>query len=227
MPLLVFALLFVLFLGVLLILSYFAIAIVFKVSKVLLRGLMSFSPLPNAISRSLREARHYAELIKKTARQYPPGPVQDRLVRTVKPVDEWLVNLNRLEQALVKLYSQRNIPRELRRTTSEIEHLRRQLLMVDKQETASLKDLINSKRKYLAVLKELNTFQNQAEFKIHKIASDLGTTHSEMLLVTARGNFKDQRFQRLDESLEENLSGLRDILTAMDEMGYSSQATGY
>lgn len=227
MPLLIFALFLVLVLIVLLIALYFSAVVIFKVSRAFLRGLMGFSPLPGAIKRSLREARHYAELIKKTARQCPPGPVQDRLIRTVKPVDEWLVNLNRLEQSLVKLYSQRNISRELRRTTSEIERLRRQMLMTDEQETAALKDLINSKRKHQAVLKELITFQNQAEFKIHKIASDLGTTHSEMLLVTTRGNFKDQRLQRLDESLEENLTGLRDILSAMDEMGYSSQAAGY
>ena len=227
MPLLVFVLLFVLLLGVLLILAYFSTVIIVNVIRALFRALMGFSPLPNAVKRSLREARHYAELIKKTARQCPPGPMQDRLVRTVKPVDEWLVNLNRLEQSLVKLYSQRNISRELRQTTSEIERLRRQLLVIDEQEAASLQDLINSKRKHQLVLKALITFQNQAEFKIHKIASDLGTTHSEMLLVTTRGNFKDQRFQRLDESLEENLTGLRDILSAMDEMGYSSQVAGY
>jgi hypothetical protein len=43
-----------------------------------------------------------------------------------------------------------------------------------------------------------------------------------MLLVTARGDFNDNRFKRLDENLQDNLRSLRDIVAVMDEMGYSS-----
>jgi hypothetical protein len=73
-------------------------------------------------------------------------------------------------------------------------------------------------------LKELKSFQTQAELKIHRIASDLATTHAEMLLIVARGDFNDNRFKRLDENLQDHLAGLRDMLAAMDELGYSSAA---
>jgi hypothetical protein len=222
-PLIIFALIFLLILGILLVGAYFSAVIIFKLLKALF-GFAAASPLPTTVKKSLREARHTAELIRKTAQQYPPGPMRDRLHRTIKPVDEWLVNLNRLEHALIKLYTQRNTARELQRATFELEQLRRQLLLAGKEETASLKALLESKRNHQAVLKELYDFQNQAEFKIHKIASDLGTTHTEMLLVTAKGDFNDNRIQRLDESLQDNLSGLRDILTTMDEMGYGRAA---
>jgi len=224
-PLIILALIFLLILVLLAVGAYFSLVIIIKLMKALF-DFAAGTPLPNSVKRSLREARHYAVLIKRTAQEYPPGPMRDRLHRTTKPVDEWLVNLNRLERSLVKLYSQRNIARELRRATAELEQLRRELLVAGKEETASLKALLESKRTHQAVLKELHAFQNQAEFKIYKIASDLGTAHTEMLLVTTKGNFNDNRIQRLDESLQDNLSGLRDILSAMDEMGYSG-AVGY
>lgn len=225
MPASLIALIIVLVLGIIFLVTYFAFVLLLHLFRRFARALGGAST-PHSVRRSLRESKHYAKLIRETVQQCPPGPVRDRLNRTIKPVDEWLVNLNRLEQALAKLYTQRNLPRELRRVTSEIEQLRRQLLTADREESVSLRSLMESKKKQSAALKELIAFQNQAELKIRKIASDLGTTHTEMLLVTAKGDFNDNRIQRLDENLEENMTSLRDMLAAMDEMGYSSAATG-
>lgn len=224
MPVLIIALIVVLIMGIIFTATYFSGLLIFKLLRLLIRAAAITSSLPHSVKRSLQEARYYAQLIKTTAQQYPPGPVRDRLYLTIKPVDEWLANLNRLEQALTKLYAQRNLPRDLRRVNSEIEQLRRQILTASKAEVASLRALMKSKQNYREVLQELRSFQNQAELKIHKIASDLGTAHSEMLLLTTKGDFNHNRFQRLDENLQENLTGLRDILAAMDEMGYSSAA---
>jgi hypothetical protein len=79
----------------------------------------------------------------------------------------------------------------------------------------------------MAVLQELKTFQTQAELKIHKIASDLGTTHAEMLLIVARGDFNENRLHRLDENLQEHVSSMRDMLEAMDEMNYSRATSSF
>ena len=183
------------------------------------------SSLPRPISRSLNESRYYANLIVKMAQQCPPGPMQDRLNLTLKPVDQWLVNLTRLEQGLSKLYGQRNLARDLRQTSFEIDDLRRQLLTARGQEVSYLRDLKQSKEQHLAALKELERFQTQAELKIRKIASDLGATHAEMLLITARGDFNENRMRRLDENLQEHLASMRDVLAAMDEMGYGTVAS--
>lgn len=80
---------------------------------------------------------------------------------------------------------------------------------------------MSSKQKHKEALRQLQLFQTQAERRIQKIASDLGATHAEMLLISARGKFNDGRLQRLDEDLREQVTGLRDMLSAMDEMGYS------
>ncbi len=225
MPVLIFALAIVLFLGALFTITYFLGIVALKLLKIISQD-WSVSSLPYTVKRSLREARDYAQKIRRTARQCPPGPMRDRLDRTIKPVDEWLVNLNRLEQALTKLYMQHNINRDLRRVTSEIEQLRRQRLETNKNEITYIRALADSKKKQRAALEELQAFQNQAELKIRRIASDLGTVHTEMLLVIAKGDFNENRFQRLDENLQDNLSGLRDMVAAMDEMGYTSTA-GY
>lgn len=220
MPLFLIAILIVATLGFLLLFSYFSVAVLIR----LFRGLAAASgrsSLPKAVRRSLDEAQQYAALIKRTAQQHPAGPVQDRLNLTTKPVDEWLVNLAKLERSLVKLYMQQNLPRELRRVNKEIEELHRQLLMADPEETRILNSLIGSKKKHLGALKALQAFQTQAELKIRKISTDLGATHAEMLLLTTKGNFNDNRFRRLDENLQDNLSNLKDILAAMDEIKYS------
>lgn len=180
--------------------------------------------LPRSVARSVAESRHYGRRIMQVAQQYPPGPMRDRLDLTLRPVGRWLESLTRLEQGLAKLYRQRNLDRELRQVAFELDDLRRRSLIAADGETRYLRDLIQSKKQHQAALKELKSFQTQAELKIHKIASDLATTHAEMLLIVAKGDFNDNRFQRLDENLQEHLAGLRDMLKAMDELGYSSAA---
>jgi len=181
---------------------------------------MRQASLPRAVARSLRESRYYGGLIIQTAAQYPSGPMRDRLNLTIKPVNQWMSNLNRLEQGIIKLYSQRNLGRELRQIDFEIESLRRRLLTSRGDEAAYLRDLKDSKEKHQTALQELHRFQRQAELKIQKIASDLAATHAEMLLIIARGDFNENRLHRLDESLQEQMSGMKDILAAMDELGY-------
>ena len=190
-----------------------------------LSKLFRASALPRSISRSLDESRYYGNQIVKMAQQYPPGPMKDRLNLTLQPVNLWLANLTRLEQGLSTLHSQRNLGRELRQTTFEVEDLRRRLLSTSGEELAYLRELRRSKEQHLAVLQELQRFQIQAELKIRKIASDLAMTHAEMLLIVARGDFNENRMRRLDENLQEHLAGMRDVLAAMDDLGYSRAAS--
>lgn len=204
-----------------------ALAVVFlsvfgagKLSKTL-----QTASLPRSVSRSVAESRNYGRRIMQVAQQYPPGPMRDRLDLTLRPVGRWLESLTRLEHGLAKLYGQRNLDRELRQMAFELDDLRRRSLTAADGEAKYLRDLMQSKKQHQAALKELKIFQTQAELKIHKIASDLATTHAEMLLIVAKGDFNDNRFQRLDENLQEHLAGLRDMLKAMDELGYNSAAS--
>ena len=224
-PLLFMAILVVLVLAIFLAIAYVSVVAAVKLLAIIFGSALGGSSLPHSIKRPLQEARQYSELIRKTVQQCPPGPMKDRLHLTIEPVDEWMTNLTRLEQALRKIYGQRNLGRELRRTNNEIEQLHRQTLTVNQEEAKSIRALMKSKQQQREVLNELLAFQNQAELRIRKIASDLGTTHSELLLITARGDFNQNRIQRLDENLQENMSGLRDILSAMDDISYSRAAS--
>lgn len=187
-----------------------------------LAGGFKVSSLPRSIQKPVAESRHYGRLIMRVARQYPPGPLRDRLDLSLRPVNLWLENLNRLEQGLAKLYSQRNLERELRQVAFDIDDLRRRSLMAAGNEAKFLRELMESKKQHQAALKQLQAFQTQAELKIRKIASDLATTHAEMLLIVAKGDFNHNRLHRLDENLQDHLAGLRDMLAAMDDLGYSS-----
>lgn len=218
MPLLIILLLFLL---VILAAFITSVVVIRKIGRKLFRSL-PMSNVPRSVMASLKESRRYGQLIVRTAQQYPPGPLRDRLDRLSKPVDQWLANLNRLEQGLRQLYGQRNLARERRQTKFEIDELRRRLLTVDGNEAVFLRELMQSKQNHLAVLKELQGFQTQAELKIRKIASDLGATHAEMLLLVAKGDFNENRFRRLDENLQEHVSSMRDVLGAMEELGYTS-----
>ncbi len=182
------------------------------------------SALPKAVKKSLRESRQYGQLMTRTLQRCPEGPLRDRLTLVVKPVDEWLSNLTKLEKALARSYRERNLKREMRRTEFEIETLHRRLLIVEKDEVISLQELIESKKQHLSVQKELITFQKRAEIKIHKIATDLGAVHAEMMLIVAKGEFNENRINRLDHNLKEHVSNIRDMLHVMDELGYSSNA---
>ncbi|MBN1221092.1 MAG: hypothetical protein JXM69_19375 [Anaerolineae bacterium] len=204
-------------------------ALTYMLVKLVARMAQGFgaSSLPRSVTRSLKESRHYGRSIMQVAQQYPPGPMRDRLNLTIQPVNEWLASLNKLEHGLAKLYNQRNLTREVRQASLEIDILRRQILTANGKEAIHMRRLLESKKQHLAILKELQSFQTQAELKIHKIASDLGTTHAEMLLIVARGDFNEKRLHRLDENLQEHLSGMRDMLAAMDEMSYGRAASSF
>ena len=226
MAFLVFGLMLILILAVLLGLAYLSTLVMLKIFSTLVKSIFGTSMVtsantPLSVKRSIREARDYAELIRRTAQQQPAGPMRDRLTLIIKPVDEWLANLNRLELALSKVYGQRNLTREIRQFSFEIEGIHRQLLSANDEDVASIQALLKSKRKHQQTLQELQSFQTHAELRIQKIATDLGTTHAEMLLVAAKGDFRDHRLQRLDENLQEQVTSLKDMVSVMDEMGYS------
>lgn len=225
MAFLVIALILILSLMVLLGVAYFLTSFMLKIFSMFVKSIfgtpmITSANTPISVKRSIREARDYAELIRRTAQQQPAGPMRDRLTLIIKPVDEWLANLNRLELALNKVYGQRNLTREIRQFSFEIERIHRQLLSANDEDVASIQALLQSKRKHQQTLQDLLSFQTQAELRIQKIATDLGTTHAEMLLVTAKGDFKDHRLQRLDENLQEQVTSLKDMVSVMDEMGY-------
>lgn len=227
MPLVV-ALVIILAFCLFLAISYVSVTVIAKVVRAIIHALFGESvrvaTVPLSVRKSLREARNYADMIRKTAQQHPAGPMRDRLELAVKPVDEWSTNLDRLERALGKIYGQRNLTREMRQVTFEIEQLHRQLLSAEPEDAVSIKALIRSKQKHRAALHELQSFQNRAELRIRQIASDLGATHAEMLLLTAKGKFTDARLRRLDENLQEQVTGLRDMISVMDEIGYGKVA---
>jgi hypothetical protein len=185
----------------------------------------SSSSLPPAITKALKESRYYGRLIIRTVQEYPAGPLQQRLNQTITPVTAWLNNLDELEAALSKLYNQRHLTRELRQLNHEIEALQHKASTTSEREADCMADLIASKQKHQTALEELQSFQNQAELKICKIASDLGTTHTEILLMIAKGDFNEKRFRRLDENLQEHMASMRDVMSVMEEMGYGIPQT--
>lgn len=188
---------------------------------------LSQPALPRSIRQSLDESRRYGRLILATSKRYPAGPIRDRLDLMLKPVEQWLAQLNKLEQSLQQMYGQYNLRREMRRARFEVEESKRRLGTAEtEQEAASLRKLLHSKENRYAGLKELETFQTQAELKIRKIASDLGAAHAEMLLISARGDFNNNRLRRLDENLQEHVSSLKDLLAAMEESGYYRGSAG-
>jgi len=215
---------FLFFLLIILTTFIMSVIVIRKIGRRLFRD-FPIANVPRSVMASLKESRRYGQLIVRTAQRYPPGPLRDRLDRLSMPVDHCLANLDRLEQGLKHLYGQRHLTRELRQTNLEINELRRRLLAVDGNEAAFLRQLMQSKQNHLAILQELQGFQTQAELKIRKIASDLGATHAEMLLLVAKGDFNENRFRRIDENLQEHVSSMRDVLGAMEELGYTSASS--
>ncbi len=180
--------------------------------------------LPSVISKPLKEARYYAQLITQSTQECPSGPVRDRLNHTVSLAHESLESLQRLEQDMIKLYSHHDLNRDQTRTNFEIEHLKRQLLTVTGREATLILELIKSRKEHLNALEELKSFQAEAVLKIRIIASDLATAHAEMLLIIAKGDFNNNRLRRLDENLQEHLGSLRDMVAVMDELSVTHRS---
>jgi len=186
------------------------------------RHSIDMARLPRAVTKSLREARQYSQQITTVVQECPPGPMRTHLNNlTMKHVQESIQNLDRLEQVLLKLYSHRNIKRELRQVHNEIEKTQKQIQRASMDELKLLRRLVQSKREQLVTLENIQAFQQQTELELRRIASDLNTTHAEMVLVVSKGNFNPKRFNRLDENLKEHLGSLRDMVTVIDELGYN------
>jgi len=175
------------------------------------------SLLPKAVRNGLREGSRYAKLIMQAYEQCPP-PQKEQLSNTIHSVNEISDRMTRLEQTADKLYRKRNVEREGKQITKEIEDLRNQLETDDEKQVRIIQRLLATKEKHLSILDRLEAFRKQVELTIRHNGSILNSTHAEMTLLSTRGALDESRFNSLNQDLQENLDGLTDLVETIEEM---------
>jgi archaellum component FlaC len=83
-------------------------------------------------------------------------------------------------------------------------------------------DTIGRRQDQLDNLNKLFHTMERADLQLENTLTSLGTVYSQVLLIDA-GDVNSSKTQRLRESISEQVNGLQDLLSSMDEVYGNSQ----
>ncbi len=169
--------------------------------------------------RRIRKALEYRSSIEAVVQRTGEGLLRDTLAQTAQEVDDWLANIYSMAQRLDGFYRDRTIQHDLQRVPLEIDKYRRQLKKIDDDETLrqQTQRLLDAKQRQWESLKTLKDAMERAKLYMDNTQAALGTVYSQILLINAK-DIESGRARRLRKDISEEIKGLQDVLSAMDEV---------
>ena len=180
-------------------------------------------------SRDLRQwinrALVYRSRIETNIRETKDGLLKDHLLDVADEIEHWIRNVYEITNRLDR-YRNDNVIRQDRQSVPvRIRNLEGKLAQErDPAVRAQIEKTLKDKRTHLAHLERLDNSMQRAELQLESTLSALGTVHSQTLLVEAK-DVDSGRAKRLRQDIADQVTGLEDLLTAMDEV-YQDSASG-
>ena len=169
-----------------------------------------------AMQTHLDKAQSYQKqinnLVKSSEGQYRP-----RMQELVADVDKWIQAIEDLTKQVDNLQRNTLIHQDLKSVPLAIEKLETRLVDESNQRTRrELEQTLDSRKKQLAALQQLQNTINQAELKIENTLSSLGTIYSQLLTTQSTDQVAD--YGRLSAEVDEEVRTLQDYLDALKEV---------
>jgi len=164
------------------------------------------------------QAHEYREGIQGLIAQLPAGVLRDHLRDTTQDLAEWIGSMYTIAQRLDEYARDELLHRDVAQTPTEIRDLRRALALEnDAQVKRQIEATLQAKEALLDNLDHLENRMEQAQFRLDQTLTAMGTIYSQFQLLRAQ-KLSDGRAQRLSTDIQEQVRGLQDILTTMDEV---------
>ncbi|RMF30824.1 MAG: hypothetical protein D6759_11195 [Chloroflexi bacterium] len=172
---------------------------------------------------AVERALEYRERIETALRTQRRGVLRDHLQETARQIDDWIANVYRLARRLDRYAQDEVIARDMRSVPQRIKRLRRELEREsDPQVRAQLERTLRDKETQWQHLQQLQNAMQRAALQLESTLSAMGTIYSQVLLIGVK-DVDSGRAQRLRQEIADEVAGLQDVLSAMDEVYRSEE----
>jgi len=163
-------------------------------------------------------ALDYRARIETNIRETRDGLLKDHLLDVADEIEQWIRNVYQIASRLDKFRSDDVIEHDLQSVPLRITNLEKQLTQEsDPAVRAQIETTLQNKRTQREHLEQLRNSMQRAELQLESTLSALGTVYSQTLLVGAK-DIDSGRAKRLRQDIADQVVGLEDLLTAMDEV---------
>ncbi|MCL6429751.1 MAG: hypothetical protein K6V36_02685 [Anaerolineae bacterium] len=172
------------------------------------------APLRAQVERALEYRQRIAEALAEVR----SGPLREHLHDTAGGINEWIGNIFSLARRL-DAYEHDSLIRDDRsRVQADLLHLQRRLAQEEDAAVRSeIEEAIRGKRLQQENLERLQNTMERAEIQLEATLTALATVYSQLLLVGA-SDMDSARSRRIAESIREQVSGLSDLLSAINDV---------
>ena len=144
-----------------------------------------------------------------------------KLADTVRGMEDWIAQIYRLSQGLDIYLHDPIVERDMRSVPDDLADLQKQRARnLTASLQADLENAINMKQTQWAALSSLRDTMTRAELQLDNTLTAMGTLYMQAKLMGTK-DVSNNRAQRLQADMAEQVRQLQDIATAMDEV-YSS-----
>jgi len=177
---------------------------------------------PN-LRTQIAQAIAYRERIDKAVERFKDSASRERVKDVANQVDEWVHRIYSLAARLDGFRNDSVIQNDRRMATDSIGQLEERFKRtVDPKVKTDIADTIDRRKAQLDNLNSLFTTMERAELQLENTLTSLGIVYSQVLLIDA-GDVNSSKTQRLSANIAEQVNGLQDVLSSMDEVYGSSE----
>ncbi len=179
-------------------------------------------------SKDLRQwvggALEYRSRIETNIRETRDGLLKDRLLDVANEIEQWIRNVYEIAHRLDKYRTDPVVQRDRKTVPDRVTNLAQELAReTDPTVRAQIEQTLETKLTQMDHLERLDSAMQRAELQLESTLAALGTVYTQTFLADAK-QIDSGRAQRLREDIADQVTGLEDILTTMDEIYLDSAA---
>jgi len=171
-----------------------------------------------AYREKVRQALEYRQGIEGIITGTAPGVLRDHLFDSTAGIADWIGHIYNIAQRLDAYARDELLHRDLKQMPNSLAQLKKAL--AGEQDAAvrqQIEATLQAKNAQYANLQALENRMQQAEFRLEETLTSLGTVYSQFQLIRAQ-KLGGAGARGLSESIREQVRGLQDIITSMDEV---------
>ncbi|MBP7600016.1 MAG: hypothetical protein KA750_01620 [Thermoflexales bacterium] len=166
----------------------------------------------------VRRATDYRERIDQVVAKAGEGAFTVRMQDVSNQVEQWVGRIYALAQKIDAYRLNDVIQKDTRTIPTSIGQLKMRMTQErDESVKAEIANAIHQRQGQLNMLEALDATMDKAELQLENTLTALGTVYSQMLLIDAR-DVNSARTQRLRDNITEQMAGLNDVITSMNDV---------
>lgn len=166
----------------------------------------------------VRRATDYRERIDQVVAKAGEGAFTVRMQDVSNQVEQWVGRIYALAQKVDAYRLNDVIQKDTKSIPTSIGQLKIRMTQErDESVKAEIANAIHQRQGQLNMLEALDATMDKAELQLENTLTALGTVYSQMLLIDAR-DVSSARTQRLRDNITEQMAGLNDVITSMNDV---------